>query len=367
MKQLGVRNYELGGLSTVKNCKISRKWQKVGFIRMGIVYLYPQSPSTASSLRYSHGCVTVSVVLVRDMQMRHQRTIQYPKTPNYTGINRRFTQILVIFFSVFLVNPPVSISLTFRNGDQNSGYIGICAGITNYFGDLRNNNMRGVSITNRFGGQIMLERDLLKPIRLCGGLFFGNIVGDELSAQRNLNFKTSITAPYVGVSVDLLNSVHAANSNGFSFWLFGGVEYFLFTPMGDIKDGSGKPYYYWSDGSIRTQTEIPGHTNSAVIIQRDYNYETDYRNMNIDNVSNYHKSALGFPVGLSIEKKFNDRTSFRIGGVYHYTLTDYLDNITANSVGSRKGNVGNDQYLFLYAGLLYSIPFGATSRCPVLR
>ena len=274
----------------------------------------------------------------------------------------------IFLFALFFVLAHLPRVYSFSGNDgKGRGYIGICGGITSYYGDLGNNNSGEVPLMKKVGVQVQLEREIVKPVRVFGGLFLGNLVGDEISSHRNLNFKTSITSPYLGISVNLLSPFHGVTSKGFALWLSGGVEYFLFTPQGDVKDASGKPYYFWSDGSIRTQTEIPGHVNSATVIQRDYKYETDYRNLNIDNVSSYPKVAVGFPVGLSVEKKFSGRTSFRIGTIYHFTSTDYLDNITANSIGSRQGDSGNDRYLFVYAGLFYRIPFPFTRRCPAMK
>ncbi|MFB6306356.1 MAG: hypothetical protein ABEH43_05115, partial [Flavobacteriales bacterium] len=51
------------------------------------------------------------------------------------------------------------------------------------------------------------------------------------------------------------------------------------------------------------------------------------------------------------------RANLRLGSTMHFTMTDYVDNVTNNSIGNRKGNSGNDKFLYTYASLSYDLQF----------
>jgi len=240
-------------------------------------------------------------------------------------------------------------------------YMGLCLGVTSYYGDINNNNLNA-PFYRPYGAQILMEREVFKSIRLSVGFFSGNILGEEWTTQRNLNFKTSILTPQLGISCKFLNLFHKR----FATYVFVGMEGIFFSPSGDLKNSKGETYYYWDDGSIRNLPENLINQNSAAIIDRDYIYETNYRNLNLDNVSIYPKSAIGIPFGLSAEANLNNGFTLRAGAVFHYTFTDYIDNITVNSVGSRKGNAATDKFLFTYIGVFYNLPVPTKKHAPII-
>jgi hypothetical protein len=146
------------------------------------------------------------------------------------------------------------------------------------------------------------------------------------------------------------------------------VEALFFTASGDLKNGDGETYYYWDDGTIRNQPEQWADQSTASVISRDYKYETSYRNLDIDNVGKIPSFTVGLPVGLSAEIRFKNDVAVRLGALYHYTFSDYLDNITANSVGSRKGDKTTDKFLYTYAGIYYTLPmYSRHSTCGTER
>mgnify|MGYP006910063296 CR=1 FL=1 len=247
-----------------------------------------------------------------------------------------------------------------RGAKKNIFHISLNLGFTSYYGDLANTNLNA-PFYQRYGIQVNAERDIFQATRLCVNFFGGNILGDEKSEARTLNFRSNVLAPQLGLSFNFLYWAGGGNlREHFSMYLFAGVEAVFFRVAGDLKNSSNETYHYWSDGSIRNMPETAAHQNDAAEIKRDYIYETNYHNLDFDNFGNVPRSGLGLPLGLSAEMKFGN-FGIRVGAVYHYTLTDHLDNITSKSIGNRKGNSGTDKYLFTYAGLAYTLPFASRS------
>ena len=245
----------------------------------------------------------------------------------------------------------------FYNPERSKVYIGLCVGHTSYFGDLDNNSLH-IPFYRPFGAQILMEREVFNSLRLSVGFFMGNIYGDERTAQRNLNFKTSLLAPHIGLSCKLAQFYQRR----LSLFLFAGAEMIFFNASGDLKNTIGETYYYWADGTVRNLPDIPSNQSSASVIKPDLKYEADYRNLNFDNVSPYPRTTLAIPAGLFIDANLNRGFDLRVGATYHYTFTDYLDNITANSIGSRKGNAATDKFLFSYVGIIYNLPVAKANR-----
>jgi hypothetical protein len=244
-----------------------------------------------------------------------------------------------------------------NDGGRSKFYAGVCAGMNYYFGDLKNNQLSDIVFYRRLGLQINLEREISNSMRIGAGFFTGSIFGEQHTTLQNLNFKTSLLIPNLGLSYKFTNLVSGKNSNTrFCLWLSAGVEDIFFNPSGDLNNGNGQTYYYWSDGSVRDIPQNAVNSSQAQIITRDYNYETDYRKLNLDNAGKFPRSALGIFTGLAAEYKLSDAWYARIGTIYHFAQTDYLDNITSNSPGSRKGNAGNDRFMFVYAGIFYNLP-----------
>jgi len=250
--------------------------------------------------------------------------------------------------------------------ERSKYYVGLNAGMNFYFGDFTNNRLGNIPFYRRYGVQISMEREISKSFRLSVGFFKGNIMGEEHNAEHNLNFSTSLLIPGVGIMYNVSHLFSRRGGRGrFSTWLFAGVGRMFFNPAGDLKNGTGQTYYYWSDGTVRDLPMNSPNSAQAVTIKRDYHYETDYRKLNMDNAGNYPRSSFDFPVGLSFGIKLNEAWSARVGGLYHFTRTDFLDNITLNSLGSRKGNKAMDKFLFIYAGLFYNIPIAQKEHSTV--
>ncbi|MBU0764731.1 MAG: hypothetical protein KJ607_07850, partial [Bacteroidetes bacterium] len=145
-----------------------------------------------------------------------------------------------------------------------------------------------------------------------------------------------------------------------------GLASFEFNSKGDLKDAGGNEYYYWTDGTIRNIPQNPETAGQSVIINRDYSYETDLRELNEDGLGKYSLIAFAIPAEFGVEMFFTDRFSMRAGFTYHFSLNDKVDNITRKGEGTREGNRRKDGFLFSFVSFHYDL-FNKVIRPPYIE
>src|SRR5690606_27008354 len=125
-----------------------------------------------------------------------------------------------------------------------------------------------------------------------------------------------------------------------------GISGFEFLSKTDLKDAHGNRYHYWSDGSIKNMQEgAPGAQNAEELV-RDYEYESDIRELNRDGFGWYAERAWAAPVGIGAVMKVSDRFDIRFGFQYWLTTTDYIDGIAQGGTGARKGTKNRDNFTY---------------------
>ncbi len=182
----------------------------------------------------------------------------------------------------------------------------------------------------------------------------GKLTASEYShtdLSRNLNFETSLFA--IGANVEYRFGHLISDKFFLRPYLSVGLESINFSSKGDLMDASGNPYFYWADGSIRDQAEVAGDAN---VLYRDYSYETDLRQRESTEfgMGNYSQRSLGLPVGAGVLFRVSNRTSFSLGATYHFTLSDYIDNV-AHEGTSIQGKKGNDGFVFSYLSVHFDL------------
>ncbi len=228
--------------------------------------------------------------------------------------------------------------------------IGIGPGIFNFMGDVNHNKSVNPMVPS-FGFNLNVAQHISPSFRVDFDFVMGNLVANEHSVERNLNFKSRtingsaqitytfagmcrpdrIMNPYIGAGVGVLN----------------------FDSKGDMTDENGNAYYYWSDGSIRNVAQNSPQAESAVVLERDYNYETDLRQADLDSLGKYSQVAFTVPLSFGFDFKVSPRMRLKLGSTYYLAFTDLIDNVSADGSGVRKGDDKNDNYFFTNFTLHY--------------
>jgi hypothetical protein len=215
--------------------------------------------------------------------------------------------------------------------------IGLGVGTFSFYGDLYDKHFQ-MPMVGRMAYDLTLSQPLNDAFQLNFYALFGKLGANERLAanNRNLNFESQIRAGGVYMQYNFDHFLPKKRSA--SPYISLGFESFEFLSKTDLKDASGNPYYYWADGSTRSRDQYDANAANSIELHRDYKYESDIRELNLDGFGKYQERSFAIPVGIGTMFKINDFFSFKMGATMHFTFTDYIDGVTEKSVGIRKGN-----------------------------
>lgn len=229
---------------------------------------------------------------------------------------------------------------------------GLGVGRFSYFGDLYQKHLVNPQVS-RIGYELNLTQPITPYLNLGFYALFGKLGGNERLIYRNINFESQIRVGGIHFEYTFDNFLKPGHK--ISPWITCGFESFEFLSKTDLYDANGNLYHYWSDGSIRSLDENDPFAAQASFLQRDYVYETDIREENIDGFGKYAERSFAVPIGAGFRMHLNDKWDAKIGMTIHYSFTDYIDGITATSTGNRQGNAKNDHFVYTGFTLSYNL------------
>jgi len=233
--------------------------------------------------------------------------------------------------------------------------IGLGIGMFKFYGDILDAGY-GNPLVSNLGYDLHVKQRLNPFLAAKFYVLFGSLSANERSLERNLNFKTEITTGGFALIYNFANFL--PKKRVVSPFVTLGIESVEFHSKTDLFDENGNEYNYWSDGSIRDIAENDPNSSQAVVIQRDYHYETDLRNSNFDDLGKYPERTFSIPVGAGVKMHMTDHIDFSIGATMHYTFTDLIDNVYDGSAGERisthAGNSSNDNFLMSSFSISYN-------------
>ncbi len=235
--------------------------------------------------------------------------------------------------------------------------VSIAEGVMTFLGDIGNSRFNTPFIA-RSGFQIEVQKHTENRLSFSLFLLSGKVFGDEKLINRTLNFQAGIVSEGIQLRYDFISK---KNSQQILIpFVSAGIEYVVFHPKADLKDANGNYYHYWKDGTIRSLEQTDSNKTQAVILHRDYNYETELRDANLDGFGKFKQSAIAFPIGIGARFKISENCSMHFSSVCHFTNTDLIDGVTSESLGSRKGNSSNDK--FIYTSVSFRYDFSVTNQ-----
>ncbi|MDD5570422.1 MAG: thrombospondin type 3 repeat-containing protein [Bacteroidales bacterium] len=215
--------------------------------------------------------------------------------------------------------------------------------IASFYGDL-GEKKHGVNVNANFRKGINLFVE--KRFDLVGIAF--NIISGRLGDSeqriggRNLNFRSNIFGMNANAYFHFDNGKIINKSSKFAPFVFAGFGFLTFNPYGDLKDGSGKPYYYWQDGSIRDVKYDENNPQIGNVIKRDYKFETE-----LDSANSFSKACLTLQLGWGLKYKLSDKLEVNFTMAYYRGSSDYIDGFAA---GDHK-----DGFMFSGISLQYNL------------
>ncbi len=219
--------------------------------------------------------------------------------------------------------------------------IGLGSGMMAFYGDVGLNNRTYSPLVSRIGYEIRATAPITPWLE--GGLYALHLNFDSRVTVGGFQFRYNFH--------QILNPKRVVEP-----YITIGFESVEFLTKTDLYDAQGREYNYWSDGSIRDISENAPNANDAVVITRDYGYESDVRELNADGFGKYLERTWAIPVGVGARMDLGGGFDLRIATTMHHTLTDYMDGVTDGSIEDRKGDGRNDRFLYTSASVGFAIP-----------
>ena len=233
--------------------------------------------------------------------------------------------------------------------------IGLGIGNFSFFGDIHNKDKSIHPTESRIAGDLLVTSPLTDYLDINFYVLWGKISANERLDIRNLNFESRIRTGGLMLSYNFEHLLPAKPKRNVNPYFSIGIESLEFLSKADMYDANGNLYYYWSDGSIRDIDENSRNSYQSTIIQRDYVYETDLREQNLDGFGKYLERSWALPVSVGFDFHVSENIKMRFGTSVHYTFTDLIDNISAESMGVRQGKGGSDIIAFTGVNLRYNL------------
>ncbi|MCF8226060.1 MAG: hypothetical protein K9J30_09285 [Bacteroidales bacterium] len=245
-------------------------------------------------------------------------------------------------------------------------HVSVSYGIFSFLGEVKGRN--GLTQLGDPAFKVNISTFIDNNQYFAANFFFqgGRLKGEERSfsdLSKNLNFSSYLYS--VGVSSRYEFAHFIPDHIAFRPYLSLGIEQINFNPKGDFEywdatNNVSYPYYYWPDGTIRS---TPTGTQETIILSRDYVPDADLRRREKDlyNLGDYSLRSFGIPLEIGYTLKIMRNMYFSMGVEYHYTFTDYIDNV-AETGTSINGNSYNDSYLFTHATLHFDLFSDPTTR-----
>jgi hypothetical protein len=232
--------------------------------------------------------------------------------------------------------------------------LGLGVGMFAFFGDVGRQHAEHSALLARPAFDLRATVPLNNWLEAGLYALHGRLGVNERSLSRSLNFESRIT---IGGFQFRYNFLQLLNKDRrVEPYITVGFESVEFLTKTDLRDREGRTYHYWSDGSIRDRSEDDPFAAQASVIQRDYIYESDVRELNADGFGKYPERTWALPAGFGARMDLGGGFDFRIGTTMHFTLTDLVDGVTDQSMGDRRGAAGNDRFLYSSFSIGYAVP-----------
>lgn len=223
------------------------------------------------------------------------------------------------------------------------------AGALSYFGDIGHLNGVGQTAQLNWGYHVALHNPISSAFGLDIFAQFGRMTHGERLKGADANFTTDLRLGGIALTYNFDHIL--PKKRNISPYLSLGITTFEFNSKADMYDANGHKYHYWDDGSIRNLPQNHRDADEAILLTRDYTYETDLRAVNGKERTQSLRS-ISFPLGAGANIHVNDKFNLRLGAEYHFTLTDDIDGV---SYSDGNGRSGNDRFLYTSLGVSYNL------------
>lgn len=284
---------------------------------------------------------------------------------NNRNLVMRISAILSILTFVFLLGKPVAAQSDSTEISNPYGAtklpgafklkprLGLGAGSLVFYGDLGGDNRGYHPGSADMAFMLSLTNDITSYLDVSLYTLFGTIHVNEYTNPRRLNMQSQVRSG--GIMFNYNFDHFLPENRGAEPYIGIGFESFEFLSKTDLYDDNGYRYHYWSDGTIRNMAEGAPGADEALLLERNYVYETDLRDLNLDGLGAYPDRSFAVPIAAGVQFRVTDRFRVKLGARYMLTFTDRVDNITSESTGVRQSDGRNDRFLYSHCTVNYDL------------
>ena len=141
---------------------------------------------------------------------------------------------------------------------------------------------------------------------------------EQANLSRN-NFQCSLKHAGILAGRSLFNSNEGKRFNPYAMI---GISTMRSNTQTDLLDQNGIEYQYWSDGTIHAVSELEGDDAQALLLKRDYTYESPLA---------MNQKSICFPIELGVSASISPRTSIEVSWKNLLLQSDNIDANTSNA------------------------------------
>ena len=208
--------------------------------------------------------------------------------------------------------------------------VGAYLGTMSYYGDLNQRLLPETVNPDRPALGVSLERLLNKAwsakLLYTQGQWIANDRNRNAFLARSLNAKTEVQDYSLLFTYYLDNNQQLGRRSFLAPYVSFGLGYTDFSVFGDLRDGNGDYYHYWSDYSIRNVPEDDPNAAGANVVTQDGVYETELSPLATER--EYPTESFSLPLALGLKFRLSSNINLNLELLMRYAFTDYLDDVS---------------------------------------
>ena len=228
--------------------------------------------------------------------------------------------------------------------------VGLGIGTFTFYGDTGNKT----ETNNPFNSSLALSLGVQVPVNYFLDLSFSAVLSTVTVNEPGLdmlnNFQSEITGGTALLTYNFENFL--PKSTYLQPYIGTGISSFEFLSKADLFDAQGNEYNLWSDGSLMSLPESAPNLHDAIMVKRDYVYETDLRGLNKGENGTYPDRTISIPLSAGVNFKFSKHLKGQLGTTLFFNMNDLADNV--NDSGSSSDGK-KDRFLHSSLSLSYDL------------
>ncbi len=235
--------------------------------------------------------------------------------------------------------------------------VGLGIGTFTFYGDTGNKT----ETNNPFNSSLALSLGVQVPVNYFLDLSFSAVLSTVTVNEPGLdmlnNFQSEITGGTALLTYNFENFL--PKSTYLQPYIGTGISSFEFLSKADLFDAQGNEYNLWSDGSLMSLPESAPNLHDAIMVKRDYVYETDLRGLNKGENGTYPDRTISIPLSAGVNFKFSKHLKGQLGTTLFFNMNDLADNV--NDSGSSSDGK-KDRFLHSSLSLSYDLHIPTKKR-----